>query len=100
MSEQQLVDCASGDEWGNNGCNGGHYNNAFHYCQYWQLVLETDYPYTGKDSAYCDESVVTSKGKVYAAYYEGVESNNPTKLKEALSKQPVSVAIQADKKIL
>jgi C1A family cysteine protease len=39
-------------------------------------------------------------GKVVCAYYEAVSPNNPTELKAALAQQPVSVAIEADKKIL
>jgi C1A family cysteine protease len=47
FSEQQLVDCDHEDH----GCGGGLMDNAFRYFEKNKVVLEKDYPYTGKDGA-------------------------------------------------
>jgi KDEL-tailed cysteine endopeptidase len=91
LSEQQLVDCATGLAYGSYGCSGGQINGAFRYvAQYGQCAL-TDYPYTAKDGT-CQKcnSVVSISGCA------DVETNNQLALKSAVSKQPVSVAIEAD----
>jgi len=49
LSEQNLVDCAYGDEWGNFGCNGGLAYDAFRYAKINPLMTEADYPYLAKD---------------------------------------------------
>jgi len=61
LSPQQLVDCA-GLRYGNLGCNGGMYYNAWKYLIDNPQELESDYPYTGKNGS-C--SAVASKGKVF-----------------------------------
>lgn len=44
LSEQQLIDC---DTYAN-GCNGGNYAPAYYYALSNKIVLESEYPYTGK----------------------------------------------------
>merc|ERR1719231_2120707 len=55
-SEQQLVDCSKM----NNGCNGGLMDYAFQYIETAPLMLESEYPYTGRDGHFHYES---SKGQ-------------------------------------
>jgi C1A family cysteine protease len=91
LSEQQLVDCSK--SYGNHGCNGGLMDSAFQYAKDNGMCLETAYPYTaqGGDCQKC-EPVVTISGCV------DVTKNNQIDLKEAVSRGPVSIAIEADTK--
>ena len=91
LSEQQLVDCSK--SYGNHGCNGGLMDSAFQYAKDNGMCLETAYPYTaqGGDCQKCDP-VVTISGCV------DVTKNNQVNLKEAVSRGPVSIAIEADTK--
>ncbi len=91
LSEQELVDCSR--KYGNMGCRGGLMDNAFEYIIDNGLCTENDYPYTGKDDSCVSDkcnSVVTLTNCF------DVTSQNELALKEAVSKQPVSVAIEAD----
>ena len=91
FSEQELVDCSK--KYGNMGCRGGLMDNAFHYVMDNGLCTEDDYPYTASDdtcvSANCKSAVTISD-------CADVPADNELALKEAVSKQPVSVAIEAD----
>lgn len=92
LSEQQMVDCSM--RYGNLGCNGGMMDNAFNYVMdYGQCTLE-DYPYTASrgDCQSCSTEVKLS-GCV------DVSPSNELALQEAVSNQPVSVAIQADSRV-
>lgn len=90
LSEQQLMDC-SGPE-GDQSCNGGLMTNAFQY-----LIDangscgEQEYPYEAKD-----ESCHVCKKVAYINGYENVEKNSEKALLEAVARQPVSIAIEAD----
>ncbi|XP_078432131.1 vignain-like [Wolffia australiana] len=92
LSEQQLIDCDVKN--GNQGCNGGLMTLAFKYIKNnGGLTTESNYPYDATDGA-CDrrkasDSVVTITG------YKNVAMNNEQALQEAVSRQPVSVAIDA-----
>ncbi len=91
LSEQQLVDCSF--RYGDLGCNGGLPDNGFHYVMDMELCSEEDYAYTGEwGSCSTDmcESVVTIAGCV------DVASGDQVGLKEAVARQPVAIAIQAD----
>ena len=91
LSEQQLVDCSK--SYGNHGCNGGLMDDAFQYAKDNGMCLETAYPYNavGGDCQKCDP-VVSISGCV------DVTKNNQVNLKEAVSRGPVSIAIEADTK--
>lgn len=90
LSEQQLVDCST--EYGNQGCNGGMPIWAYQYViDNGGICSESSYPYTGQDGS-CQKCnpVVEISG------YVNVTANSGDALKTALSKQPVSVIIEAD----
>ena len=91
LSEQQLVDCSK--SYGNHGCNGGLMDNAFQYAKDNGMCTESSYPYTAKggDCQKCT-TVVQISGCT------DVTKNNQVDLKEAVSKGPVSIAIEADTK--
>jgi C1A family cysteine protease len=91
LAEQELVDCAQGFKYGSHGCNGGQMEGAFKYVIENGQCVESSYPYTAKDGTCqkCQSSVSMSK------CYD-VNPNDQLSLKSAVSKQPVSVAIEAD----
>lgn len=89
LSEQQLVDCSS--SYGNHGCNGGLMDSAFHYIIDNGICEESEYPYTAsKDSCETCSPVVTLSD------CNDVSPNNQQDLLQAVSMNPVSVAIEAD----
>ena len=92
LSEQQLVDCSK--SYGNHGCNGGLMDDAFKYSMDNGMCLESVYPYNavGGDCQKCDTVVEISN-------CVDVTKNNQIDLKEAVSRGPVSIAIEADTKI-
>ena len=89
LSEQQLVDC----DTKSNGCNGGLMTNAFQYVMAHGLCTEEDYPYHAKDEK-CNAS--QCKSAITLKNYEKVPANDGAALKQAVSKAPVSVAVEAD----
>ena len=92
LSEQQLVDCSS--SFGNEGCNGGLMDNGFEYVKSNGLCSEKSYSYKGVDGL-CKKCNVVTKIDSYI----DVTPNDEQSLLQAVSKQPVSVAIEADKSI-
>merc|ERR1719183_1509343 len=94
LSEEQLVQCSTQ----NNGCNGGLMDYAFTYAEKHAMVTETAYPYTsGKGkTGKCDKSKATG-GAVKVSGFKDVPAKSIPAMKAALMKQPVSVAIEADK---
>lgn len=55
LSEQELVDCNTGE---NQGCNGGHMEYAFEFVRNQRgITTEANYPYTAEDGT-CDVSKV------------------------------------------
>lgn len=92
LSEQQLVDCST--SYGNNGCNGGLMDYGFQYVIDNGLTTEKNYPYVAKDGKCHTKDLLQSKIKVRS--YADVKVNDELELKQAVSNQPVSVAIEAD----
>lgn len=89
LSEQQLVDC----DVHSSGCSGGLMEYAFTYlskvpgqCSY------DEYPYTETDTELCKKC----KGLATTSSCMKVKGGDQISLKEAVTKQPVSVAIEAD----
>ncbi|CAN1229444.1 Senescence-specific cysteine protease SAG39 [Linum perenne] len=91
LSEQELVDCDTGED---QGCSGGLMDDAFKFIiQNKGLTTETKYPYDAADGT-CNankegSSAATIKG------YEDVPANNEAALMKAVASQPISVAIDA-----
>merc|ERR1712176_754182 len=91
LSEQELVDC---DTKYDHGCNGGLMDYAFQFVEEHGLDTEKDYPYEGEqgtcDTARENRIVVTIDG------YKDIEAGDEQEMVKAVSKHPVSVAIQAN----
>jgi len=94
LSEQQLMDCAT--KYGNKGCQGGSMDSAFTYIKTnGGLDSEADYQYEGKNGE-CD----TAKEAKHVQTITGsqdVPPNEEAQLLAAVTQQPVSIAIEADK---
>merc|ERR1712194_814419 len=93
LSEQQFVDCDKVDQ----GCNGGLMDNAFQFAEKNAICTEGSYPYKGVDGT-CQASSCTvgiPKGDVTG--YKDVAKDDMQALMEAVTQQPVSIAIEADK---
>jgi C1A family cysteine protease len=90
LSEQQLVDCSKSE--GNMGCNGGLMDYGFEYIQKNGICTEKDYPYKAADGT-CKTSC---KAAVHISGHKDVPSDDEDALASAVSKNPVSVAIEAD----
>lgn len=91
LSEQQLVDCATGISYGSHGCSGGQMEGADKYLiQNGQCSLAS-YPYTAKDGS-CQKCSPVA----HFSSCSDVTPNDQVSLKGAVAQQPVSVAIDAD----
>jgi C1A family cysteine protease len=91
LSEQQLVDCATGFAYGSHGCSGGQMEGAFKYViEHGQCALSA-YPYTAKDGT-CNSCTPV----VYISSCFDVKPNDQISLKGAVAQQPVAIAIEAD----
>jgi len=91
LSEQQLVDCATGIKYGSHGCNGGQMEGADKYLiEHGQCSLAS-YPYTAADGT-CKTCSPVAK----FTSCSDVKPNDQVSLKGAVAQQPVSVAIEAD----
>jgi len=92
MSEQQFVDCDTGDD---QGCNGGLMDNAFTYAEGADICTEESYGYKGSGGS-CQATGCTAalaKGEVTG--HVDVDATEDA-LAEAVSQGPVSVAVEAD----
>jgi cathepsin L len=93
LSEQQLIDCST--DYDNSGCNGGLMDNAFGYAIDNGMCAEDEVPYEAKEGT-CNNKC----GKM--AHFTScvdVTANNQVHLKEAVSRGPVSIAIEADTRV-
>ncbi|XP_074560184.1 zingipain-2-like [Curcuma longa] len=90
LSEQELVDC----DTGNRGCSGGFMHIAFRFIiNNGGINSEKVYPYIGQKGT-CN----TNKQNVHVASidsYEFAPGNKEKSLQKAVANQPVSVAISA-----
>ena len=93
LSEQELMDCS--DSYGNHGCQGGAMDNAFHYIIDNGLCSNVSYPYEGVKDVCMN---TTCNKLVHITNFTDVMQNNENILKKAVSINPVSVAIQANKR--
>jgi C1A family cysteine protease len=90
LSEEQVVECSQR----NAGCNGGNIDAVFTFAMTTPLCLEEEYPYVSEngETSSCETKC---KGVVTVNSCYDIEENNQQDLKNALYKQPVSVAIDA-----
>lgn len=91
LSEQQLMDCSKPKD---QSCEGGLMEYAFQYIiDNKGICSEIDYPYLAIDEKNCRkcDTVATIQSFV------DVEPNNEEALKAAVSRQPISVAIEANR---
>lgn len=93
LSEQELIDCSS--SYGNNGCNGGSMDAAFQYIIQNGLCTNLSYPYQAAQNE-CQNN--TCEAVVKITNYSDITQNQEMILKRAVALQPVSVAIQANKR--
>merc|ERR1711934_1116955 len=98
FSEQQIVDCANLKHvYPSFGCNCGNQSVAFKYLEKNMAELESVYPYTAKNGT-CQYNK-DSATAVDVSTYTTVTADNVDQMKAAVTKQPVSVSIEADKKV-
>ena len=90
LSEQELIDCSSQ----NHGCEGGSMDQAFKYIINNGLCDNASYPYVAEDEQ-CNN---TCQSLVKISNYSDIIPNQEKMLMRAVQHQPVSVAIQANKR--
>jgi C1A family cysteine protease len=102
FSEQQLVDCDNRKNGGKDmGCKGGLMDNAFDWVSKNSgLCTEKDYPYnsgTTQTSGSC-QTKCTEKPDSNVVGFIDIPSSSDEEMMNALSMQPVSIAIEADQR--
>jgi len=102
FSEQQLVDCDNRQHGGKDmGCNGGLMDNAFAWIKKnGGLCTEVSYPYvsgTTQTAGTCQSTCSAVKNSAVVSYTD-VPIKSDSAMMQALTQQPVSVAIEADQK--
>ena len=93
LSEQQLVDCATGFAYGSHGCNGGQMEGGDKYLIANGQCSLASYPYAGVDGK-CKSCVPVA----HFSSCSDVKPNDQISLLNAVSLGPVSVALSADTK--
>eukprot|EP00442_Polarella_glacialis_P018578 CAMPEP_0115076750 /NCGR_PEP_ID=MMETSP0227-20121206/16607_1 /TAXON_ID=89957 /ORGANISM="Polarella glacialis, Strain CCMP 1383" /LENGTH=471 /DNA_ID=CAMNT_0002463939 /DNA_START=85 /DNA_END=1500 /DNA_ORIENTATION=+ len=94
LSEQQLMDCST--KQGNQGCGGGLMDAAFKYEVLGPVCTEDSYPYASKTGICKAASCTAAIPKGGVVGFKDVDPLDENALMEAVSQQPVSVAIEAD----
>jgi len=90
IAEQQLVDCSGAQ--GNQGCNGGLMDYAFDYViKNKGIGSQASYKYTARDGQCKKVASVTT-----ISSYKDVAAGDENELLEAVKKQPIAIAIEAD----
>lgn len=92
LSEQQVLDCARGTL----GCKGGSPEAAFDYMQRHAICTEGSYPYAEVQKTCGDSSCRAAIPSGGVLGWMQVTPKDEEALKEAVAKQPVAVAIDAD----
>lgn len=96
LSEEFLVDCASGLGYYNMGCNGGQPDSAFKYMINNGQCLESTYPYKAGSTRTAGSCQKCSSAGVTFSSCHDVKPNDQVSLAAAVAKQPVVIAIEAD----
>ena len=95
LSEQYLVDCATGIGYFNMGCNGGQPDSALKYMINNGQCYESDYPYTASTGKCQKCNTKIKELPKFSSCYD-VKPNDQLALKAATAKNPVVIAIEAD----
>jgi C1A family cysteine protease len=98
LSEQELVDCATGASYGSHGCSGGQMEGAFKFVIENGQCSLSSYPYTSgvsKTGGTCQKCSPVAD----ISSCSDVKPNDQISLKAAVAQQPVAVAISADTKL-
>ena len=95
LSEQELVDCATGIAYGSSGCNGGEMEGAFKYVIAHGQCDLVSYPYTSGVSKTGGTCQTCTKVATISSCSD-VKPNDQLSLKAAVTQQPVAIAIEAD----
>lgn len=93
LSEQQLIACDTAGS--DSGCSGGDMDTAFTFIESHGLCAEDSYPYENKNGD-CVDSCSPVVPSTAMKGFKDVPVNDEQALMEAVSQQPVSVAIEAD----
>jgi len=95
LSEEELVQCDRKDH----GCNGGLPDYGFNYINNSGISAEAEYPYTsgGGQTGRC--ATQRRQPVVKISGFVDVPHGHEDALKAAVSTQPVSVGIEADKRV-
>ncbi|OMJ65239.1 hypothetical protein SteCoe_38723 [Stentor coeruleus] len=87
------MDCSRA--YGNNGCNGGFYRQAYFYVIANKgIISEANYPYITRVGT-CNKTK-TSQFAASITNQANVAGDNPTALQNAIAQQPTSVSVEAD----
>lgn len=95
LSEQEMVDCATGVAYGSHGCSGGQMEGAFKFVIENGQCSLASYPYTSgttKTGGNCQKCDAVA----HISSCSDVKPNDQISLTNAVAQQPVSVAIEAD----
>jgi len=96
FSEQQLVDCDTGKNGTDLGCNGGLMDNAFAFEENEKgLCTESDYPYVADQQTCADKACKNVEGSEISGFKD-VKPRSHKEMMKALAIQPISIAIEAD----
>ena len=93
LSQQELIDCST--DYGNKGCGGGSMDLGFKYIIDNGLCTNLSYPYQAMNQE-CQKDQCSSV--VNISNYGDLKPNDELNLKRGVAQQPVSVAIQANKR--
>ncbi len=96
LSEEFLVDCASGAGYFNMGCNGGQPDSAFKYMINNGQCTESSYPYKAGVSKTAGTCQKCASAGVSFSSCSDVTPKDQVSLAAAVAKQPVAIAIEAD----
>jgi len=96
LSEEYLVDCATGVGYFNMGCNGGQPDSALKYMINNGQCSETSYPYTSGVTKTAGPCQKCSSSGVKFSSCSDVTPKDQVALKGAVAIGPVVIAIEAD----
>ena len=95
LSEEDLVQCDTAHD---QGCRGGLMDDAFDYIEKNGIAAEADYPYSSGGGVTGSCNTAKSKATVVSLTgHTDVPKDDEDALRAAVAKQPVSIAIEADK---